>query len=146
MTKNLPLDLEFFENIVIYNALFDQVYLETVIHYIKPSYFKDKHLKNVFDSLIQYYSEHKKVPNITELKIHLVDQDKRDSLKEAILKFKTIDKKYDKETLLKNTERFIKEKAVLSSVLKTSLDIQTGNIDPSKILKEFETFCISSQC
>jgi replicative DNA helicase len=141
MTKNLPLDLEFFENIVIYNALFDQVYLETVIHYIKPSYFKDKHLKNVFDSLIQYYSEHKKVPNITELKIHLVDQDKRDSLKEAILKFKTIDKKYDKETLLKNTERFIKEKAVLSSVLKTSLDIQTGNIDPSKILKEFETAC-----
>lgn len=141
MMKSLPLDLELFEKVIIYNALFDQVYLETIIHYAKPSYFKDKNLKVVYECLLDFYSEHKKVPNITELKTHLVDQDKRDALKESIISFKSLDKKYDKDILLKNTERFIKEKAVLGSVLKTSMDIQSGNIDPSKILKEFETAC-----
>ena len=38
-------------------------------------------------------------------------------------------------------KRLIKEKSVLNTVLKTSLDIQTGIIDPSKILKEFENAC-----
>jgi replicative DNA helicase len=139
--KNLPLDFELFERVIIYNALFDQVYLETVIHYAKPSYFKDKNIKCVFESLLEFYAEHKTIPNITELKTHLVDQEKRDALKQTILSFKDIDKKYDKDLLLKNTERFIKEKAVLSSVLKTSIDIQSGNIEPSKILKEFEAAC-----
>ena len=139
--KNLPLDLELFESVLLYNALFDQSYLETIIHYTKPSFFKNKDLKSVFESVVSYYVEHKKVPNITELKTHIVDQDKRNSLKETILSFKTIDKQYDKEVLLKNTERFIKEKSVLNTVLKTSLDIQTGTIDASKILKDFETAC-----
>lgn len=138
---NLPLDLDYFEKILIYNALFDQSYLETIIHYTKPSFFKDKNLKNVFESLISYYSEYKTVPNITELKTHLIDQDKRDSLRETIISIKGLDNKYDKTVLLKNTERFIKEKSVLTTVLKTSLDIQTGQINPSKILKEFESAC-----
>jgi replicative DNA helicase len=141
MLKQLPLDLELYENIVIYNALMDQGYLETIIHYVKPTFFKNKNLRTVYESISSYYSEYKKVPNITELKTHLVDQDKRDSLKETILSFKNIDKKYDKDVLLKNTERFIKEKSVLNTVLKTSLDIQTGSINPSKILKEFESAC-----
>lgn len=139
--KNLPLDLELFESVLLYNALTDQSYLETIIHYAKPSFFKNKDLRCVFESVVSYYVEHKKVPNITELKTHIVDQDKRNSLKETILSFKNIDKKYDKDVLLKNTERFIKEKSVLNTVLKTSLDIQTGTIDASKILKDFETAC-----
>jgi replicative DNA helicase len=141
MIKNLPLDLELYESIVLYNALLDQGYLETIIHHTKPTFFKNKNYRTVFESIVSFYSEYRKIPNTTELKTHLIDQEKRDALKETILSFKNIDKKYDKDVLLKNTERFIKEKSVLTTVLKTSLDIQTGNIDPSKILKEFESAC-----
>lgn len=141
MNKTLPLDLELFEKVLIYNALFDQSYLESIISYVRPSYFKDKNIRNVFESLHSYYSEHKTVPNITELKTHLVEQDKRDALKATILSFQNIDKSYNKDFLLKNTERFLKEKAVLNCVLKTSLDVQSGEIDTSKILKEFESAC-----
>lgn len=141
MNKTLPLDLDLFEKIVIYNSLFDQTYLETIINYIKPSYFKNKSVKTIFQCLLSYYKEFSKIPNITELKTHLVDQDKREALKETILLIQSLDKKYDKDVLLKNTERFLKEKAVLNTVIKTSLDIQTGNIDASNILKEFETAC-----
>lgn len=141
MNKQLPLDLDLFEKIVIYNALFDQTYLETIINHVKPSYFKNKSIKTIFDCLLSYYKEFSKTPNITELKAHLIDQDKREALKETILLIQSLDKKYDKDVLLKNTERFLKEKAVLNTVLKTSLDIQTGEIDASKILKDFENAC-----
>lgn len=141
MTKNLPLDLELFEKVLIYNALFDQTYLESIISYTKPSYFKDKSIKTVFECLITYYSEHKTVPNITELKTHLVDQEKRDALKATILAIQNLDKKYNKDFLLKNTERFLREKAVLNCVLKTTLDAQSGDIDTSKILNDFQSAC-----
>lgn len=141
MHKILPLDLELFEKVLIYNALFDQTYLESIIDYAKPSFFKDKNIRIIFENLYSFYKEYGKVPNVTELKTHLVDQDKRDALKNIILSFQNIDKKYDKEVLLKITERFLREKSVLSSILKTNLDIQSGQIDTSKILKEFETAC-----
>jgi replicative DNA helicase len=55
--------------------------------------------------------------------------------------FKDIDKHYDKEVLLKNTERFIKEKAVLETVVRTNVDTQSGIIDTQKILADFERVC-----
>jgi replicative DNA helicase len=140
MTK-LPLDLDFFEKIIIYNALFDQTYLETIIHHAKSSYFKDKNIKSVFESLISYYKNNQKSPNLSELKAHLVDDDQKTSLKETLMSVKVLDKTFDKEVLLKNTERFLKEKAVLNTALKTSLDLQSGEIDPTKILKAFEEAC-----
>jgi replicative DNA helicase len=141
MSKSLPLDLEFFEKILIYNALFDRVYLESVINYIKPSFFKDKNIKNVFESLYSYYTEYKTVPNVTELKTHLIEQEKRDALKSVILSIQSLDKNYNKDILLKNTERFLKEKAVLNTVIKTHLNVQSGEVDTSKILKDFEEAC-----
>jgi len=141
MIKSLPLDLDLFERVLIYNAIFDQVYLETVINHLKPSYFKNKSIKTIFECLNSYYLEYNKTPNITELKTHLVDPDKREALKEVILSFQNLDKKYDKDVLLKNTERFLKEKSVLNTVLKTSVDIQSGNINASEILKNFESAC-----
>lgn len=141
MIKSLPLDLEFFEKVLIYNALFDRVYLESVINYIKPSFFKDKNIKSVFESLYSYYTEHKTVPNVTELKTHLIEQEKRDALKNVILSIQSLDKNYNKDILLKNTERFLKEKAVLNTVIKTHLNVQSGEVDTSKILKDFEEAC-----
>ena len=141
MVKSLPLDLELFEKIVIYNALFDNVYLESIVEYAKPSYFKNKDIKIVFEVLCQYYSVYKKAPNTTELKTHLVEPERRQSLKSVVLGFSDIDKAYDKEVLLKNTERFLKEKAVLNTVIKTSVDVQSGSIDTSQILADFERAC-----
>jgi replicative DNA helicase len=55
--------------------------------------------------------------------------------------FESIDKSYDKEVLLKNSERFFREKAVYDTVLKTSVNVQSGDIDTTKILSEFEKAC-----
>jgi replicative DNA helicase len=141
MNNNLPLDNQLFEKLVVYNALVDVSYLESIIEYAKPSYFSNKNIRAVFESLFQYYSAFGKAPNITELKVHMVEPERRDALREVALSFSTIDKTYDKEVLLKNTERFLKEKAVLNTVVKTSVDVNSGDINASKILEDFEKAC-----
>jgi replicative DNA helicase len=141
LKESLPLDYQLFEKIMIYNALMDSIYLESIIEYAKPSYFSDKNIKTVFEALFQYHSIYNKVPNLTELKIHLVEPEKRQALKAVALSFSDIDKQYDKNVLLKNTERFLKEKAVYNTVLKTSVEVQSGNFNTTKILEDFELAC-----
>jgi replicative DNA helicase len=139
--KSLALDTSLFEKVVIYNALMDPVYLESIVHHAKPSYFEDQNIRTVFESLNDFYQVHNKVPNITELKLHLTNPEKRNALKQVAIGFSEIDKHYDKDVLLTNTERFLKEKAVYNTVLKTSVDVQSGQIDTSKILADFEKAC-----
>ena len=139
--KPLPLDLDFFERIIIYNAIFDQTYLETILDFVNPNYFKDKKISSVFGVIKSFYIEHKMVPNITEIKSHLVTDELRTNFKETVLSFNSIDKNYNKDVLLKNTERFLREKAVLNTVFETSIDVNSGNIDSSNILKKFENAC-----
>ena len=141
MEKTLPLNLDLFEKMVIYNALVDPIYLESIIEHARPSYFKNKDIKTVFEVLIQYYSSYNKVPNTTELKVHLIEQEKQQALKNVVHSFSDMDKTYDRDVLLKNTEKFLKEKAVLNTVIKTSVDVQSGEIDSAKILEDFEKAC-----
>lgn len=139
--KNLPLDLNYFEKVIMYNALFDQSYLETILDHVNPVYFNDKRIKEVFTLLKTFYLEHKTVPNHTELKAHLITTEQKENFKEVVLSFANIDKNYNKDLLLKNTERFLKEKAVLYTVTETSIDVSSGKIDSPKILKRFEDAC-----
>lgn len=141
MSEQLPLDFEVFEKIMIYNALMDHDYLETILEHTKSSFFKDQNIKKIFDVLKKYYLEHNTAPNITELKAHLITSEDKQSLKELVLSFSNLDKNYNKDILLKNSERFLKEKSVLDVFNKTSLDVQTGKIDTSKILNKFENAC-----
>lgn len=140
VNKNIQLDFDFYEKIIIYNALIDPEYLESILDHIKPSFFKDFNIKVVFSSLIEYYLTFNKIPNSSEFKAHL-NLDQKKSLKDILSYFDKIDKNYDKEVLLKNTERFIKEKAVLETVIRTSVETQSGNIDTQKILSDFEKVC-----
>jgi replicative DNA helicase len=119
----------------------DPIYLESIIEHAKPTYFQDKNIRSVFESLASYYTTYNRVPNVTELKVHLIEPEKRDALRNVALSFSDIDKNYDKEVLLKNTEKFLREKAVLSTVIKTSVDVQSGAIDSTKILEDFEKAC-----
>ena len=141
MKSSLPLDNHLFEKMMIYNALTDHSYLESIIEHAKPSYFVDKNIKTVFEALSQYHSAYGKVPNITELKVHLTEPERRTALKNVALSFADIDKIYDKDVLILNTERFLKEKAVFNTVLKTSVDVQSGTINTQQILEDFESAC-----
>lgn len=141
LNKPLPLDLDEYEKIIMFNSLMDQAYLETIFEYVKTSFFKDKDIKSIFNVLNSYYLENNKIPNITELKAHLSSEEEKDALRRVVLSFNKIDKNYDNAVLIKNTERWLREKAVMNTVFNTSVDVQSGDIDSTKILKRFEDAC-----
>jgi replicative DNA helicase len=141
MGKNVDFDYELLEKVIIYSFLTDANYFETVYEYINPSFFVKENHKTVIKVLTEYYRNHQKFPNTTELKLNFTSPDDRRALKEVLLSFSDIDKRYDKEILLKNTERFFKEKAVHNTVINTYVNIQSGDINSSEILKSFEKAC-----
>jgi replicative DNA helicase len=141
MTDKLPLDFDLFEKVLVYNAIKDQDFLETIIEYAKPSFFKDKSIRRIFELIKNFYLENSIGPNLTELKTHLTSQEDKESFKEVVLSFQSLDKTYNKDLLIKNTERFLKEKTIVDTYNKTSLDVQSGDIDSAKILENFEKAC-----
>jgi replicative DNA helicase len=141
MGDSMEFDYDLFEKIIVYNCFTDSSYFESIYEHLNPSFFSDEKNKTVMSILCDFYRNHGKVPNPTELKVNVVDEQKRSHLKEVLLGFSKIDKKYNKDILTKNTEKFLKEKSVFNTVLKTSLNIQSGNINTSDILKSFEKAC-----
>lgn len=137
----LNVDKSLFEKILIYNCLTNQTYLETVISYVKPTFFENENIQLVYKSILEYYIEYSKIPKISELKLHITDPEIKIALKDVILITQKIDKNIDYDVLLKITEKFIKEKTVLNTVKKTAFEIESGEIDTSKILKDFEKAC-----
>lgn len=141
INQNINFDKSLFEKVFIYNCMTDSQYMESVVEYTKPSFLENTNIRTVYSCLNSLYSTYKKVPNLTELNLHITEPDKRQCLKDVLTSFSNIDKKYDKDILLKLTEKFLKEKSVLQTVQKASVEIQSGNIDSSKILKDFEKAC-----
>jgi replicative DNA helicase len=141
MGDSIDFDYDLFEKVIMYNCFFDSSYFESIYEHLNPSFFSDEKNRTCISILCDFYRNHKKIPNPTELKLNVVDESKRKILKDVMLGFSDIDKKYNKELLTKNTEKFLKEKAVFNTVLKTSLNIQSGDINTSEILKSFEKAC-----
>lgn len=135
------LDLDYFENIVIYKSLTDSTYLSSVVDYIKPEYFKTKNIASVFGIITEFYNKRQKLPTLTEIKQYLNTDDLRESFKSIVNSFALIDKNLDKDELYENTERFLKEKAVYHTMLSIAEDVSKGNVDTSIALDKFEKSC-----
>lgn len=135
------LDLEYFEKVLCFRALSDSVYLASIIDYVKPIYFKDKNISTIFTIITNFYEQRSKLPTITEVKTYLTTEELKTSFKQLVNSFKEIDVKFDKDELYDNTERFLKEKAVYTTMLDVAGDIASGNIDTSAILDKIEKTC-----
>lgn len=135
------LDLDYFERIVCFKALVDSTYLSSIVDYVKPAYFKDKSIANIFSIISSFYDSRNKLPTLTEVKTYLTTDELRESFKSLVESFKDIDKNIDKDELYSNTERFLKEKAVYISMLDVASDIAKGSIDTSQILDKIEKSC-----
>src|SRR5210317_1804001 len=106
-----------------YNALTDSGYLASVADIVKPEYFKDKAIADVFEIIKDFSERRNKLPTITEIKSYLVTDEQNQSFKSLAQSFKDIDKVVDKDELYENTERFLKEKAVYHTMLNVAEDV-----------------------
>lgn len=135
------LDLDFFENVILYKSLTDDTYLASIIDYIKPEYFKNKDIKNIFIVIKDFYLTRGTRPTTTEIKAHLSTEELKTSFKNAIVNIKDFDKNFNNDELVSNTEVFLKEKAVYNTMLEVVDDINKSKVDTSLILDKFEKAC-----
>ena len=135
------LDLDYFENILIYKSLTDSGYLASIADFVKPEYFKDKAIASIFNIIKEFTEKRNKLPTTTEIKSYLVSDEQKESFKGLVKSFSEIDKTLDKEELYDNTERFLKEKAVYHTMLNVAEDVSSGEVDTSVVLDKFEKSC-----
>ena len=135
------LDLNYFENVLIYKSLTDGTYLASVADFVKPEYFQNKAIASIFAIVRDFVDRRNKLPTVTEIKSHLVSDEQKESFKQLVHSFNDIDKNLDNEELYDNTEQFLKEKAVYHTMLNVASDVSTGEVDTSEILDKFEKSC-----
>jgi len=135
------LDLDYFETVIAFKSLTDEIYLASIIDSIKPIYFKNKDIKVVFEIITEFYNKRGTKPTITEVKTYLTTDELKNSFKNVVTLFNGIDKNLNTDELTTNTEKFLKEKAVYYTMMETVDDINKSSVDTSKILEKFEKAC-----
>ena len=135
------LDLDYFENVLMYNALTDSGYLSTIADNVQPEFFKSKDISDIFTIIKEFNETRNKLPTTTEIKQYLVTDQLKETFRRLVGSFADIDKNINKDALIENTEQFLKEKAVYCTMMESAEAISKGEVDTSVILDKFEKSC-----
>lgn len=135
------LDLDTFEDILIYKSLTDSGYLASIADIVKPEYFKNKAISDIFKIVKEFTEKRNKLPTTTEIKNYLITDEQKAAFKQLVQSFSEIDKTLDNDELYENTERFLKEKAVYHTMLEVASDVSKSEVDTSEVLNKFEKSC-----
>jgi replicative DNA helicase len=140
MSKS-QIDNTFFEKVIMYNALMDESYLASVLDHVEAKYFEDKNIRAIMEVVKDFYNKRSSIPTLTEIKSYLTTPQLKTHFKEVVNYFNSFDKKFNKDELYENTERFLKEKAVYNTLLDVVDDCDKGNVDTGVILNKFDSAC-----
>jgi len=135
------IDSEHFENIVAYNMLTDHEYLGTIVDFLDTRYFKNKHIRDVVGIIAEFFVKRGEPPTLTEIKSYLITDELKESFKHVANSFKNFDKKFNREELFANSEKFFKEKAVYQTMLDVVDEYNNKKVDTAAILDKFENAC-----
>lgn len=141
MSKSInsnKLDLDYFESILLYNALCDPEYLSSIISYVESSFFNDKHIGKIVERLSQFFGERGVVPTLTEIKARLTSEDDKKSLAEVKSKLSNLQGPFNKDELLANTEKFLKERFIYKTILNVAEKFSDQTFSIEEALVDFE--------
>jgi replicative DNA helicase len=132
------LDLDYFEGILLLNALTNQEYLSSIVSYLDSSFFSDKNVGKVVSKIVEFFNERGTVPSVTEIKARLTSEEERKALEEVKQKIGTLDTNYNKDELINNTERFLKERFVYKTILNVAEKFSNQTFSLEDVLLDFE--------
>ena len=132
------LDLDYFENVLLLNALTNQEYLSSIVSYLDPSFFADKSIGRIVGKVVEFFNERGSVPTITELKARLTTEEDKKALSDVKPKLGQLDTKYNKEELISNTEKFLKERFVYKTILEVADKFTSQTFELESVLVDFE--------
>lgn len=132
------IDHDYFEKIIVKNAMLDSSYLAAIADYVKPEYFNDKNIAKFFEIVNDFYDKRQKLPTITEVKTYLITKELRNGFRVLVEGFKELDNKFNKEELYENTEQFLKERGLYHAILESAELIGDEKADPAEVVTRFE--------
>ncbi len=132
------LDLDYFENILLLNALSDQEYLSSIVSYLDPSLFVDKSISKVIGKITEFFTQRGSVPSVTELKARMTSEEDKKSLDAVKVKLSQLQTSFNKEELVTNTERFLKERFIYKTILNVADKFSDQTFRIEDALVEFE--------
>ena len=135
------IDLDHFEKIFMYKCITDEEYFTTIVDVTNVDYLKYSENKLIFNIIKDFFSKRSALPTLTELKTYITTKDEISAFKFILNIVQTLDKTFNKDELIENTERFLKERAVYNTILEVADSIHTGEFDTSLILDKFEKNC-----
>jgi len=135
------LDLDYYENIVMYKSLTDPRYLGSIIDFMQPRFFENKNFKDVITIAKAFFYKRQSIPTATEIASYCTTPELKTSLKETLVKIDQLDKTFNHDELYQCTERFLKEKAVYHTMLEVADDVSKGQVDPTAIFERFNECC-----
>lgn len=118
----------------------NSTYLAAIADYVKPEFFEDQRIARYFEIVKEFYDKRNTLPTFTEIKTYIKSDADRTNFKALILSFKDIDSG-SQEELYENTEYFLKERSVYTTMLDVASNLQDGEVDTAVILDRFETSC-----
>lgn len=141
MNKQPPpikLDLDYFETILLYNAFTNPEYLSSIISYVDPSFFNDRNIGRVIQKLTQFFNERGSVPSLAEIKTRFTSEEDKKALTEIKAKLSGIDNNFNKDELIFNTERFLKERYIYKTILNVAEKFSDQSFSIEETLVDFE--------
>ena len=135
------LDLEYYENVVLYKSITDPRYLGSIIDHIQPRYFENKSYRSIISIIKAFFIKRQTIPSATEIASYCTTPELKSDLKDTLLKIDQLDKTFNTEELYVNTERFLKEKSVFHTMLDVADDCAKGKVEPTVIFDKFEKCC-----
>ena len=137
-SQSNKLDLDFFESVLLYNALVDQEYLSSVVSHLDSSFFQDKNIGIVIKRLCDFFNERGTAPTFTEIKARLTTDEDRKAFLAVKPKLNDLTGPFNKEELITNTEKFLKERFVYNTIINVAERFSDQSFSIEEVLADFE--------
>tara|TARA_A100001011_G_scaffold392583_1_gene480489 strand:+ start:118 stop:1476 length:1359 start_codon:yes stop_codon:yes gene_type:complete len=135
------LDLDFYEQVIIYNVLTNETYLASIVDVLDAKYFNNISIRSIIDIIKDFHTTRDVIPTLTEIKAYLTTEEAKENFRSVVELIKNFDQRFNDEELYDNTERFLKEKAVMTTLMSVAKDCESGDVDTSDVLTQFEDAC-----
>lgn len=132
------IDLDFFENILLYNALTDKEYLSSIVNYVDSSFFKNANVGKLVSKLVEFFNERGGLPSLAEFKARLLSENDKKALADVKPILSQIEGPFNKEELIQNTEKFLKERYIYKTILNVAEKFSDNTFNIEEVLSDFE--------
>ena len=135
------LDYNFYETVMIVNALNSQEYISAIIEHTDLDYFKDEHNRLFIGNIFSFFKERGTAPSLPELKSRLSTEEDKEAFKKVATKLltqKLMEEKFNQEELLANTEKFLKDKGLYKAINEAAEQHNAGVVDIDATLADLE--------